>query len=67
MAPSDLETHLVLVDLYLARDWSALAAEKLELLARLAELSGDDEGAKRVCAAATAAFPKDERFGSVCS
>jgi tetratricopeptide (TPR) repeat protein len=42
-APSDVETHLVLVELYMARDWNTLAAEKLELLGRLAALSGDED------------------------
>ena len=63
-APSDLETHLVLVELYIARDWNALARDKLELLERLAELTGDEEARQRVTAVATRAFPRDERFGS---
>jgi tetratricopeptide (TPR) repeat protein len=47
-APSDVETHLVLVELYMARDWNTLAAEKLELLERLAALSGDEDTRQKV-------------------
>jgi tetratricopeptide (TPR) repeat protein len=47
-APSDVETHLVLVELYMARDWNTLAAEKLELLGRLAALSGDEDTRQKV-------------------
>jgi hypothetical protein len=66
-APSDVDTHLVLVELYMARDWNALAAEKLALLERLAVLSGDEDTRKRVCTMASRAFPKDERLGALCS
>jgi tetratricopeptide (TPR) repeat protein len=65
--PSDLDTHLALVELYMARDWAVLAVEKLALLARLADLSGDEEGRQRVCSVASATFPRDDRFESVCS
>lgn len=65
--PSDVDTHLVLVELYMARDWNALAQEKLALLERLATLSGDEETRKRVCGVASRAFPHDERLGSACS
>ena len=66
-APSDVDAHLVLVELYVARDWNGLAAEKLALLGRLAELSNDEETRKRLCAIASRAFPKDERLGSLCA
>ncbi len=66
-APSDVDTHLVLVELYMARDWNALAAEKLALLERLAVLSGDEDTRKRVCTVASRAFPRDERLGALCS
>ncbi len=66
-APSDVDTHLVLVELYMARDWNALAAEKLALLERLAVLSGDEDTRKRVCTMASKAFPRDERLGALCS
>jgi tetratricopeptide (TPR) repeat protein len=65
--PGDVDAHLVLVELYVARDWNTLAAEKLALLGRLAELNDDDETRKRVCAVAGRVFPKDERLGAFCA
>jgi Flp pilus assembly protein TadD len=66
-APGDVDAHLVLVELYVARDWNALAAEKLALLGRLAELNDDDDTRKRVCTVAGRVFPKDERLGAMCA
>ncbi len=66
-APGDVDAHLVLVDLYVARDWNALAMEKLILLGRLAELNHDKETLQRLCAVAGRTFPKDERLGVLCS
>ena len=66
-APGDVDAHLVLVELYVARDWTGLAAEKLALLGRLAELNDDDDTRKRVCAVAGRVFPKDERLGALCA
>ncbi|MGD0862668.1 MAG: hypothetical protein ABSA21_07885 [Candidatus Limnocylindrales bacterium] len=66
-APGDVDAHLVLVDIYVARSWDGLAAEKLRLLGRLAELNDDEETRRRLCAAATRAFPKDEALQSLCS
>ena len=66
-APSDVDAHLVLVELYVARSWDGLAAEKLRLLGRLAELNNDEETRQRLCAAATRAFPENEGLRSLCS
>jgi tetratricopeptide (TPR) repeat protein len=66
-APGDVDAHLVLVELYVARDWNALAAEKLALLGRLAELNNDEETKRRLCAVAGRVFPKDERLGALCA
>ncbi|MFI5259988.1 MAG: hypothetical protein ACHQ01_10335, partial [Candidatus Limnocylindrales bacterium] len=66
-APGDVDAHLVLVELYVARDWNALAAEKLVLLGRLAELNGDAETRQRLCAVASRAFPNNERLEALCS
>jgi tetratricopeptide (TPR) repeat protein len=66
-APGDVDAHLVLVELYIARDWNGLAAEKLALLGRLAELNNDEEMRQRLCAVASRAFPKDERLGALCA
>jgi tetratricopeptide (TPR) repeat protein len=66
-APGDVDAHLVLVELYVARDWDALAMEKLVLLGRLAELNDDKETHQRLCAVASRTFPKDERLSALCS
>lgn len=65
--PSDVDAHLVLVELYVARDWNSLATEKLVLLGRLAELNNDQETRQRLCAVASRAFPNDERLGALCA
>jgi hypothetical protein len=66
-APGDVDAHLVLVELYVARDWNNLAAEKLVLLGRLAELNNDQATRDRLCKVATSVFPKDERLSSLCA
>ncbi len=66
-SPSDVDAHLVLVELYVARSWDSLAAEKLLLLGRLADLDGDDATRKRLCQAASRAFPGNERLEALCS
>jgi tetratricopeptide (TPR) repeat protein len=66
-SPSDVDAHLVLVELYVARNWDALAAEKLLLLGRLAELDNDDATRRRLCQAASRAFPGNERLEALCS
>jgi tetratricopeptide (TPR) repeat protein len=65
--PGDVDAHLMLVELYVARDWNGLAAEKLALLGRLAELNNDEETHRRLCAVASRAFPNDERLGALCA
>jgi tetratricopeptide (TPR) repeat protein len=66
-APGDVDAHLVLVELYVARDWNNLAAEKLALLGRLAELNNDEATRQRLCKVANRVFPKDERLGALCA
>ncbi|HEX7491599.1 MAG TPA: hypothetical protein VF337_07825 [Candidatus Limnocylindrales bacterium] len=66
-APGDVDAHLVLVELYVARDWNNLAAEKLALLGRLAELNNDQATRARLCKVATRVFPHDERLASLCA
>ena len=41
IAPADPEIHLALAELYLDRGWRTLSADKLLLLGRLIELTGD--------------------------
>jgi tetratricopeptide (TPR) repeat protein len=45
VAPSDVDLHLLLAELYLDRGWHLLAVDKVVLLGRLAEL--DDDGGAR--------------------
>jgi len=66
-SPGDVDAHVVLVELYLARDWSNLAADKLVLLGRLAELNNDEATRRRLCAVARRAFPTDERLEALCA
>jgi len=49
--PDDAGLHLALVELYDERGWAVLAADKLDLLAELAELDGDAEAIARIVAA----------------
>lgn len=65
--PADVDAHLVLVELFMARGWSQLAAEKLVLLGRLAQLNNDEQTRQRLCAVASRAFPRDEQLGALCS
>ena len=51
IAPGDRELHLLLAELQADRGWTAVAAEKLRHLARLAELDGDHEAATLILGA----------------
>jgi tetratricopeptide (TPR) repeat protein len=59
------DLHLALADLYLARGWRTLAADKLVLVARLAALSADDETTDRVRAVARAQFADHDALDRV--
>jgi tetratricopeptide (TPR) repeat protein len=61
-APDDSEAHLALVDLYLTRGWRGHAAEKLALLARMAELTGDSQVRDLVVERAMTNFKDDPRL-----
>lgn len=67
LAPDDPDLHLVLVELYVARGWRTLAGDKLLLLGRLVELSGDVAVRDRLCAAATRLLPDDSRLAGLCA
>ncbi|HLY15280.1 MAG TPA: hypothetical protein VKR24_13100 [Candidatus Limnocylindrales bacterium] len=67
LAPDDPDLHLVLVELYVARGWRTLAGDKLLLLGRLVELSGDSVTRDRLCAAATRLLPDDSRLAGLCA
>jgi tetratricopeptide (TPR) repeat protein len=65
--PSDPDIHLLLAELYLDRGWRAPAADKLVLLGRLAQLTGDAATRARLCYLAAARFPDDPRLAAVCA
>jgi tetratricopeptide (TPR) repeat protein len=67
LAPDDPDLHLVLVELYVARGWQTLAGDKLLLLGRLVELTGDAGVRDRLCAAATRLLPDDSRLAGLCA
>lgn len=64
--PADGHVHLALTELYLDRGWRAQAADKLVLLGRLTELSGDDLTHARLCTLAADRFPDDARLQAIC-
>lgn len=65
--PSDPDAHLLLAELYLDRGWRGPAADKLVLLGRLAQLTGDGATRARLCYLAAARFPDDPRLAAVCA
>jgi tetratricopeptide (TPR) repeat protein len=65
--PSDPDIHLLLAELYLDRGWRGPAADKLVLLGRLAQLTGDAETTGRLRSLAAARFPDDARLAEVCA
>jgi tetratricopeptide (TPR) repeat protein len=65
--PSDPDVHLLLAELYLDRGWNGQAADKLVLLGRLMELTGDAATRARLCELAGARFPDDPRFAEMCA
>lgn len=66
VAPADGDVHLTLTELYLDRGWRTYAADKLVLLGRLTDLSGDDVTHARLCAMAADRFPDDARLAAIC-
>lgn len=67
IAPADPGIHFTLAQLYLDRGWRALAADKLVLIGRLAELSGDAATKARLCDLAVRRFPEDARLAAMCA
>jgi tetratricopeptide (TPR) repeat protein len=65
--PSDPEIHLLLAELYLDRGWRGPAADKLALLGRLSQLTGDGATRARLCYLAAGQFPDDPRLAAVCA
>ena len=66
LAPADGDVHLMLTELYIDRGWRTNAADKLVLLGRLTELSGDDLTHARLCTLAADRFPDDARLSAIC-
>lgn len=65
-SPADADLHLALTDLYLDRGWWTMATDKLVLLARLADLTGDAGTRERVCDVAATRLPDEARLAAVC-
>ena len=65
--PADPSLHLALADLYLDRGWRTTAADKLVLVARLADLTADPQTRARVCEIAAARLPDDARLATICA
>jgi tetratricopeptide (TPR) repeat protein len=66
IAPADPGVHFALAQLYLDRGWRNLAADKLVLIGRLAELNGDTATKARLCDLAVRRFPDDARLAAIC-
>ena len=65
--PADPDLHLALADLYLDRGWRTAAADKLVLLAHLADLADDAATRDRVCEIAAARMPEEPRLSILCA
>lgn len=66
-SPADPGLHLNLAELYLDLGWRSTAADKLVLLARLAELDDDSETRNRLCAVVADRLADDPRLVSLCA
>lgn len=67
IAPADPAVHFALVLLYLDRGWRSLAADKLLLIGRLAQLTGDTASQARLCDLVVRRFPDDPRLVALCA
>ncbi len=67
IAPADPEIHLALAELYLDRGWRTLSADKLALLGRLVELTGDGAARARLCSLVAARFADEPRLTALCA
>jgi regulator of sirC expression with transglutaminase-like and TPR domain len=65
--PADPGLHLSLAGLYLDLGWRSTAADKLALLAQLAELDGDTDTRARLCAVVAERLPDDPRLTALCA
>jgi len=67
IAPADPGVHFALAQLYLDRGWRTLAADKLVLIGRLAQLTGDTASQARLCDLVVRRFPDDPRLVALCA
>lgn len=67
IAPADPAVHFALTLLYLDRGWRTLAADKLLLIGRLAQLTGDTASQARLCDLVVRRFPDDPRLVALCA
>jgi tetratricopeptide (TPR) repeat protein len=67
IAPADPSVHFALAQLYLDRGWRSLAADKLVLIGRLTELTGDTANRARLCDLVVRRFPDDPRLTAFCT
>jgi tetratricopeptide (TPR) repeat protein len=67
IAPADPDIHLALAELYLDRGWRTLSADKLLLLARLVDLTGDTPARARMCALVSSRFAEEPRLTAICA
>ncbi|MEK6721161.1 MAG: hypothetical protein AABZ33_10905 [Chloroflexota bacterium] len=66
-SPTSGQLHLDLVELYLDAGWIALAADKVRLVGRLAELDEDHATRDRLCAVVRTHFGDDPSLMAFCS
>lgn len=67
IAPADAEIHLALAELYLDRGWRTMSADKLVLLGRLVDLTGDGVARGRLCSLVAARFADEPRLAAYCA
>ncbi len=65
--PADPDLHLTLAELYLDLGWRETAADKLVLLARLAELGEDTDTRARLCSIVASRLSDDPRLTALCA
>ncbi len=65
--PADVGLHLMLAELYLDHGWRPIALEKLRLVARLVELTGDEADRERLCVVIAARVPDEPSLLASCA
>ena len=65
IGPDDPDVHLAFVALYLERGWRSVAIEKVALLGRLSELTGDESTRDRLRTLVADHFPGEPRLAGL--